>query len=122
MSLITPVIPPEPAAASDWQTWDRYLRAVDLANTVARHADWLVECEKVAARHIEAVAAQREHAKAQADTAVALSSHGRDTRAELVFRAMLALPEMGGLTDLNQVDLAIKRVDAYLSRMPATET
>lgn len=80
------------------------------------------------------VAAMEAHAAAQAETAVAMREAAAAQRALLVamnappaplsrerlaFEILKAMPEVTGLTDLAQVDLAIKRADAFRQRFPA---
>lgn len=42
----------------------------------------------------------------------------KPSREELVWRALMSLPEVTGQTDLQMVDLATRKVDAYLTRFP----
>lgn len=42
----------------------------------------------------------------------------KPSREELVWRAYMSLPEVTGQTDLQMVDLATRKVDAYLARFP----
>ena len=81
------------------------------------------------------IAAAEAHAAAQQATAEAMAGMiaaqqasaqallqpaalAKPTREELVLRALLALPEITGQTDLGMVDLATKKIDAFLIRYP----
>ncbi len=80
----------------------------------------LLSPEEWAARDIELRTTAVADAKSS-DARLAAALEGRllkPTREDLIWQAYLRMPEATGMTDLQMVDLAIRKVDAFLSRCP----
>jgi hypothetical protein len=125
-----PVFPPLPEAptGADAQQWRDYIERVQAYN----YAVGLMDAR------VRALVAEK-HAQAQADTAAAMNAAAEAskeaaltmlqpvprmplTRAELAWDALRHMPHITGMTDLQQVDVAVMRADAFLRRFPPSPT
>ncbi len=128
-ALLHPILigtpPAPPAEGADWQAWDIYLRRVALINDLLLRQRSATASEAHGAAQADTAAAMREAVAAQTGLALELAKPAPERlprRADIVLQVAERLPPMTGLTDLQIVDLAIQRVDAWLRRFPGAAT
>jgi hypothetical protein len=106
--VITPILPPTPDASSDWQAWDVYLRAVQIANNVEAEATRVAMAE-----------AQSASALAMAEATAAFNAPGpKPSRGEMVTRLLPGWPHLRSDTEASVVADIRKSVDAIASAYP----
>lgn len=119
MSITLPPLPAYPATAGpERDEWHRLARLhTDAASIAAQNARAAAE-QAVAAAGVAAAQAQQ----AAATAISAPVQEGKPTKALLVLQELGRMQHLTGMTDLQQVDIAIKRVDAWLQRFPGAAT
>lgn len=109
-----PPLPPAPPALGpqhDQTLWNAHWSHADLLLRVEQARLLELEREALQGRHAELVAAQNR-------LAAALEIMPRSRKADLVLDVLARTPQVTGMTDLQQVDLAIARVESWLKRFP----
>jgi hypothetical protein len=108
-------VPPTPTATStdaQWSNWWAYKRQ-EVAEQQVEASD------RLAASNERLAAAMTGNLEAVRAMALALNApvpRAPATRNELAERFLASMPQLTGMTDLQQVDLAFKRADDFLRR------
>jgi hypothetical protein len=114
----TPTEPPAPwTPPAHWPPMPEGLTPAQVADWIARLTQ--ADANKAQAEAMNAAAVeQRRATQAVADGLAAMAGGSQMSERDLVLHFLARMPEMTGLSDLDVVDLAIKRVNALRRRFP----
>ena len=113
-NLVTVPIPVTPTVTDSIDYWNVYLRAVSINNDIILRSNWAQAQQNTADAMIRAATAQEKLLAAYVEPQPTY----KPTKAQLVWEAVKALPEVTGLSDLNMTDIAKGKVEDYLKRFP----